>query len=165
MLTLPVLAGCFEQLEHTSSRNQLTAILADLLNQVEADEIAEVTYLLQGRVAPLYEPVEFGLGQRSVEKAVAQAFGVSAEEVRRRDAQAGDVGLVVAELAMATGHALTGEDRPVHDVFSELRAIADESGPGSSERKLSGLVRLLSVFHFRLIDARLIRQIFGAGQY
>src|SRR5216684_3649055 len=101
MLSFAVLAQCFEQLEHTSSRKQLTTLLAELLGLVEADEIAEVLYLLQGRVAPLYEPVEFGLGERSIEKAVDQAFGVPQAEVHLKDAAAGDVGLVVAELAEA----------------------------------------------------------------
>src|SRR5919197_1085518 len=73
MLTFDVLAACFEQLEQTSSRLQLTALLAALLGQVGADEIAEVSYLLQGRVAPLYEPVEFGLGEKSLEVALARA--------------------------------------------------------------------------------------------
>src|ERR1700687_5196383 len=93
MLSFAVLAQCFEQLEHTSSRKQLTTLLAELLRQVDDDEIAEVSYLLQGRVAPLYKPVEFGLGERSVEKAVAQAFDVPQAEVHSKDAAAGDVGL------------------------------------------------------------------------
>ena len=50
----------FEELERTSSRKQLTAILANLLRDVDADEIAQVAYLLQGRVAPLYEPIYAG---------------------------------------------------------------------------------------------------------
>ena len=89
MLSFAALAQCFEQLEHTSSRKQLTTLLADLLRLVDADEIAEVSYLLQGRVAPLYEPVEFGLGERSIEKAVSQAFGVDQAEVHAKDAAAG----------------------------------------------------------------------------
>src|SRR6266487_192167 len=143
MLSFAALAQCFEQLEHTSSRKQLTALLAELLGHVEADEIAEVSYLLQGRVAPLYEPVEFGLGERSVEKAVAQAFNVAPEEVRRRYAGAGDLGVLVAELAVESGHVHTGEQRTVREVFDELRTIADVGGAGSAERKLSGLTRLL----------------------
>src|ERR1700682_3382137 len=103
MLTFSVLAACFEELEHTSSRKELTRLLAELLARVDADEIAEVSYLLQGRVAPLYEPVEFGLGQRSIEKAVALAFDVPQTEVRQKDAAAGDIGLVVAQLATAAG--------------------------------------------------------------
>jgi DNA ligase 1 len=144
VLTFAALAATFEELEKTSSRKQLTTLLADLLAQVTTEEIAEVSYLLQGRVAPLYEPVEFGLGERSVEKAVAQAFDVSADEVRSRYARAGDLGLVVAELATAAGHVHAGEGRSVRDVFAELRAIADTTGAGSGERKLTALQRLLS---------------------
>src|SRR5215207_9955706 len=134
------LAAAFEQLEHTSSRKQLTAILADLLRQVDGDAIAEVAYLLQGRAAPLYEPVEFGLGERSVEKAVGEAYGVDPGEVRKRYAAAGDLGLVVAELA-ATSEART--ERSVREVFAALRQLADISGAGSGERKLTALRSLL----------------------
>src|SRR3979490_3203668 len=141
VLTFGVLAACFEQLEHTSSRKQLTTLLAELLAQVDADEIAEVTYLIQGRVAPLYEPVEFGLGERSIEKAVGQAYSVDPAEVRKRYARAGDLGLVVGELATEAGK--TGSDGSVRDVFSELRAVADFSGSGSAERKIDGLTKLL----------------------
>jgi DNA ligase-1 len=144
VLTFSALARCFEELEHTSSRKQLTSLLADLLGQVDASEIAEVTYLLQGRVAPLYEPIEFGLGERSVEKAVAQAFNISPVEVHQRYARAGDLGLVVAELATEAGHAEAGTGLSVRQVFADLRAIADISGVGSTERRLSSLTRLLA---------------------
>src|SRR5579859_7841011 len=133
MLSFATLAQCFEQLEHTSSRKQLTTLLAELLGQVDADEIAEVSYLLQGRVAPLYEPVEFGLGERSIEKAVAQAYGASPADVHQRDARAGDIGLVVAELATEAGRADTADGRPVREVFAELRAHgAAVGGVGAS---------------------------------
>src|ERR1700704_5329297 len=143
MLSFATLAQCFEQLEHTSSRKQLTTLLADLLAHVEADEIAEVSYLLQGRVAPLYQPVEFGLGERSIEKAVAQAYGVDPTDVRKRDARLGDLGLVVSELAAEAGSAGAG-DRPVREVFAELRALADLSGSGSADAKVAGLTKLLA---------------------
>lgn len=144
MLSFAALAQCFEQLEHTSSRKQLTTLLADLLRLVDADEIAEVSYLLQGRVAPLYEPVEFGLGERSIEKAVSQAFDVPQAEVHAKDAAAGDVGLVVAELAEAAGKAGAGADRSVREVFAELRAVAGFSGAGSADAKVAGLTNLLA---------------------
>lgn len=143
MLTFTALAACFEELEHTSSRKQLTTLLADLLGQVGPDEIAEVSYLLQGRVAPLYEPIEFGLGERSIERAVGQAYAVTPEDVRKHYSRTGDLGLVVAELATAAGHVHTGEERTVREVFTELRGIADVSGSGSGERKLSALTGLL----------------------
>src|SRR5258708_272299 len=124
MLSFAALAQCFEELEHTSSRKRLTTRLAELLVNVAAEEIAEVLYLLKGGVAPLYEPVEFGLGERSIEKAVAQAFGVDQGEVHKKDAAAGDVGLVTAELAQAAGKAGAGADRPVPAGLAEPRAGA-----------------------------------------
>ena len=140
-LSFAKLAEAFEQLERTSSRKQLTTILADLLRQVESDAIAEVAYLLQGRVAPLYEPIEFGLGERSIEKAVAEAYGIEPAEVRSHYARAGDLGLVVAELAPRSA---TGSNRSVREVFAELRRVADISGAGSGERKLATLTGLLN---------------------
>src|SRR5579859_2053293 len=142
MLSFAALAQCFEELEHTSSRKQLTTLLADLLKRVDANEIAEVSYLLQGRVAPLYEPVEFGLGERSIEKAVSDAYGLSPDEVRQHYARAGDLGLVVAELAPELKDNTAGPS--VREVFAELRRIAEISGAGSGERKLSTLRGLLS---------------------
>lgn len=136
-LSFSRLAAAFEQLERTSSRKQLTTILADLLREVDADAIAQVTYLLQGRVAPLYEPVEFGLGERSVERAVAEAYGLEPAEVRQRYARAGDLGLVVAELASESAEP---SNLSVGQVFDELLQIAATSGSGSGERKL-GLLR------------------------
>ena len=144
MLTFSELTSTFEQLEATSSRKQLTTLLAELLEKVDASEIAEVTYLLQGRVAPLYEPVEFGLGERSVEKAVAQAFGKDQADVHKRYGQLGDLGSVVSQLATEIGHTHTGEDRSVRAVFKELRAIADISGAGSADKKLGALTNILS---------------------
>jgi DNA ligase 1 len=140
-LSFATVAAAFEQLEQTSSRKQLTAILANLLREVDADAIAEVAYLLQGRVAPLYEPVEFGVAQRSMEKAVSDVYGIDAAEVRKRDAAAGDLGLVVAELAAA---AKPTANPSVREVFQKLRSLADISGAGSAERKLSLVRELLT---------------------
>jgi hypothetical protein len=50
--------------------------------------------------------------------AVAQAYAVSPDEVRQRYARAGDLGLVVAELASAEN----AVDRPVREVFADLCA-------------------------------------------
>jgi DNA ligase 1 len=140
-LPFRTLAEAFEQLEHTSSRKQLTTILADLLRQVDADAIREVAYLLQGRVAPLYQPIEFGMGERSIEKVVGEVYGLDPADIRSHYARAGDLGLVVAELA--TGSPRESQ-RSVRDVFTDLRSIADMSGAGSGERKLAVIRGLLA---------------------
>ena len=129
MLRFQTLAETFDELERTSSRRQLTTLLANLLRQVDAEEIAEVTYLLQGRVAPLYEPIEFGLGERTIEKALAQAYGVDAGGSTAALRAAGDLGLVVEEL-QPRAHRFEHQDRArrANRVRAATRAGAHQRG-------------------------------------
>ncbi|MDO8570381.1 MAG: ATP-dependent DNA ligase [Candidatus Daviesbacteria bacterium] len=92
-------AEYLEKLETTSSRLSLIDILADLFSEVKADEIAEVVYLIQGRVAPFYEPIEIGMSEKLVASAIAQAYGVSKEEVLQEYSKVGDLGKVTEKLA------------------------------------------------------------------
>jgi len=57
------LATYFERIEEKSSRLEITHILAELFNKLSAEEIGQTVYLLQGRVAPLFEKTEFGMAE------------------------------------------------------------------------------------------------------
>ena len=142
MLSFQTLADYFERLEPTTSRLQLISLLADLFSQVTSDEVAQVSYLLQGRVAPFYEPVEFGLGEKSVLVAVARAYEVEREFVETRYARLGDLGKVAQELGERSPAALV-EALSVSAVFEALRAIPAIAGAGSVEKKTSALADLL----------------------
>lgn len=84
----------FEKLEQTSSRLSLIDILAELFSKVKPAEIAKVVYLIQGRVAPFYEPIEIGMSEKLVAQSIARAYGVEREEVLREYGQVGDLGVV-----------------------------------------------------------------------
>ena len=94
------LAQYFERLEETSSRLTLIDILSELFKEVRLSEIAEVSYLIQGRVAPFYEPIEIGMSEKLVAAAIARAYGVSKEEVLKEYGRVGDLGKVAEKLAM-----------------------------------------------------------------
>ena len=87
-------AKYLEKLESTSSRLSLIDILSDLFKEVKDKEIAQVVYLIQGRVAPFYEPVEIGMSEKLVASAVAKAYGVSREKVLHGYSEMGDLGKV-----------------------------------------------------------------------
>ena len=55
--------------------------LAELFRESSAEEIGKVVYLTQGRVAPLYEPVEFQMAEKSILKTLALAYEVNEEKV------------------------------------------------------------------------------------
>src|SRR5882762_7395833 len=100
-------------MEATSSRNELVRILSDVYRASSTDELEPITYLIQGRLAPFFEPVEIGLGERLLINAVAAAYEVPKDEVVKLNKQTGDLGLTAQRLAPAA-HRDTPEVLDVH---------------------------------------------------
>src|SRR3990167_1217609 len=92
-------ATYLQKLELTSSRNQMIEILADLFKEADETEIDKICYLCQGRIAPLFEPLEFGMADKMVLRAIGEAYGISSQEVIKLFGQRGDVGVVAEEMA------------------------------------------------------------------
>jgi DNA ligase 1 len=140
-MTFTELAGYLDRLEATRSRNELVRIIAELYARTEADEIAPVTYLIQGRLAPFFVPVEIGLGERLLMSAMAAAYDISSQAVTAAYREAGDLGLTAQRVARAEA---PGRAPSVTDVHSRLADIASRSGAGSQTSKLelfAGLLR------------------------
>lgn len=140
-MTFAQLASFFEKLEATSSRLSLIEILSELFKGVRTSgEIREICYLVQGRVAPFFEPTEIGMAEKTVAQAIAVAYGIDREEVLIEFDKKGDMGLAVVEFAKHHRH--TGEPS-VKDVFETLTDIAHTSGDGTVEKKIGLLSDLL----------------------
>ena len=136
------LARTFEELERTSSRLSLIELVTQLFRSIEQpEEIQQVCYLMQGRVAPFYEALEMGMAEKSVTKAIALAFHSTPEQIEALYGKLGDLGLVAEQVRNEA------DDAPsplsIDDVFEELRAIAHTSGKGAVESKSARLVSLL----------------------
>ena len=58
------LSDYLEKLANISSRNEMVGILSKLLALADTDEVEGMMYLLQGRVAPIYVPLEFGMADK-----------------------------------------------------------------------------------------------------
>lgn len=141
-MTFGKLAEYFERLEGTSSRLSLIDILCELFSEVEKVEVPLVSYLIQGRVAPFYEPVEIGMADKSVASSMARVYGVDREKVLTMYGRMGDLGKVALELSSKPGSRIK-PGMTVKDVFDQLRQIADFSGDGTVEKKISALAALL----------------------
>ena len=147
-MTFSILAEYFEELEQTSSRLSLISILAALFKEARKDEIKEISYLIQGRVAPFYEATEIGMAEKNVASAIARSYEVDREEVLKLYGKLGDMGLVAQHLSLKfkisnppAGRA--GLKLGVKDVFDTLRQIAKTTGKGTVEKKISLLCSLL----------------------
>ncbi len=147
------LATYYQTIEYTSSRLDITRHLANLFAKLSGDEIQQTTYLLQGRVAPLYQKVEFGLAEKMVIKAAGQAFNMDAKDIEKQYKQTGDLGKTIEQYRREI-RSFDEQDLPVKTVFNTLHTIATIAGVGSQEKKinhLSHLVRQLDPLSCRYI--------------
>jgi DNA ligase-1 len=134
------LAANLDQMEATSKRNELVRILSEVYRACSFAELEPITYLIQGRLAPFFEPVEIGLGERLLMTAMSVAFSVPKEEVTKLNRQAGDLGATAQRLAKASPR----ESPSVVEVHRRLSRIAAAGGAGSQQEKLDGFTGLLS---------------------
>ncbi|OLD73811.1 MAG: DNA ligase [Chloroflexi bacterium 13_1_20CM_66_33] len=138
-MTVSELSTYLDRLESTSSRNELVKTLAELYLKSSPVEIQPLTYLIQGRLVPFFEPVEIGLGEKLVIAAIAQAFATPTDEVAKLFGRLGDLGLVAAKLS---AHGSSAE-LPVSEMHARLLEIAGAAGAGSVEKKRSLFAALL----------------------
>ncbi len=132
----------FDRLEATRKRNEMVAILAALFQTSNnPTEIEQMAYLSQGRVAPTFEQIEFGMGEALVAESLAQALDRPRDEIAAQFARLGDYGLVAAELH--TDDAAASEGQEVAAVFETLTRIAHTAGAGSVAQKTELLADLL----------------------
>src|SRR5664280_2252238 len=89
----------FEKLEATASRLSLIEILSELFKKTPSSEIEKIVYLIQGRLAPFFAPIEIGMAEKTVAEALANAYGLSREDVLKNYQRLGDMGLAAYELA------------------------------------------------------------------
>lgn len=142
-----------EQIERVSSRLEITRLLAELLKQLHPDEIAEGLYLMQGRVAPQFVALEFGMAEKMVSKSAQSAMNIEKKYFETELKKLGDIGQVVENFKKQYA-SFDQEDLDVSSVFAQLAQLATESGKASQERKgniLAQLIRQLDPLSCRFL--------------
>lgn len=149
------LSEYFSQIEATSKRLEITSILARLFKECSAAEADEVSYLVLGQLAPSYEGIEFFLAEKMMIRVLAKAYETPEEKVREIYRKNGDLGNTAEELAKkkASSHSLLA----VSEVYNRLREIAEVSGHGSQEKKVTWMAELLK--NLDPLSARMVARI------
>ena len=159
-MTFKKLSEYFKLLEENSSRLKITEILADLFKEANKEEIDKICYLSLGRLVPAYEGLEFQMAEKMMARAIAKAFGVEVEVVKREMKKEGDLGVVGERIKVqgATPRLRSGQECKVQSLLGDLRdkgelgvvrvygrlmEIAKERGEGSVERKVDKMAALL----------------------
>src|ERR1035437_6533014 len=125
----------FEKLEKTSSRLALIEILAELFRKTPAEEIEKIVYLIQGRLAPFFMPIEIGMAEKTVAEALALAYGSTKEAVLKDYQKLGDMGLAAEQLCQDLGFKIQDSRISVTEVVNVLLEIANTKGNGTVEKR------------------------------
>jgi len=144
------LAQYLEKLTDTSSRLSMTDILAELFKN-SGEDVSKVVYLILGRVAPQYEPVEFNYSEKLIMRGIASITRIPVDKVGEAFKKAGDIGLLIDELSLPDRKPSLSVAR----VFEVLEKIAGTGGTNSQAIKESiyaNLFRRVSNLELRFIN-------------
>lgn len=145
MLLFSDIAAVFDELEKRSGRLEMTDILAELFKKAEAGEIGRLVYFIQGIVAPPYEDIDLGIGERFAIEAIAAASGYPKSQVEKDYKKSGDLGDTAEELLEKRKQtALMTTEMDVKHVYDAMMRISKASGTGSQEQKIKYLTELLN---------------------
>ncbi|PIV09349.1 DNA ligase [Candidatus Roizmanbacteria bacterium CG02_land_8_20_14_3_00_36_15] len=136
------LAVYIEKIETTSSRLEITRLLAEIFRRLNIKEIGKTVYLLQGRVVPLFEKTEFGMAEKMVVKATLLALNLERKSFETRNKQIGDLGKTVEEFK-SQFPSLEKKDFSILEVYNALLRLATASGEGSQDLKINILADLI----------------------
>ncbi len=145
MLLFADVAKVFDELEKRSGRLEMTDILADLFRKTKEKGIDKLVYLMQGILAPPYEGIDLGVGEKFAIEAIAASSGYTRPEVERHYKKSGDLGDTAEELLEKRKQtALSTMEMDIGHVYDAMMRIASASGPGSQEHKIKILTEMLN---------------------
>ncbi len=146
-----IVCGYYRQLEQTTKRLEMIAIMAELLKktveELGAEGIEKSVYLIQGRLYPDWTgKPEIGIAEKMAASAIAVALGVDVKRVLTLVHEEGDIGSACEKLLskkrqkslLETPLTLTG-------VYDSLVKIAAAQGTGSADLKIRSLAGLITV--------------------
>lgn len=132
-----------QAIEKTSSRVEITKLLAELFKKLKPDEFEKAAYLLEGQISPRFNIVNFGMAEKMVIRAVAHALQIDADKFTKEYKKVGDIGSVT-ETYKSHYPGLLKKDLSVIEVFHKLDEIARSGGEGSQDKKIQLLAGLIN---------------------
>lgn len=130
------LAMLGEQLEHTTKRLELTALLADLFRTLPVEEIASAVRLTIGQIFPEWDERALNVSGSTLTAILDTLVDASPELRREISAQAVDPGQAAGMLFERARRELPAEPPlTIMEVFDTFTQVAQTKGSGSRTRK------------------------------
>ncbi len=129
-----------QRLEATPKRLEITAILAEMIEKLSAEEVEQAVYLSLGYLKAPYENPKFNIAEKMMVRILSKTYGETTDEITKIYARTGDLGDTAYELANDK-KTTTLEVTAVH---IKLMEIALTGGTGSQEQKVNKSSELLT---------------------
>ena len=138
------IADTFAALESTSSRLEMTDILARSFEGMDPSDLRNTIYLSQGMLHPDFYPEKLGMADRLILQSIASTSGNPVEKVEQMWIREGDTGTVAEELiANKKQMSLFSEPLTLENVVAGLRSIESSEGKDSQNKKIKILSSML----------------------
>ena len=138
------IADTFAKLESTSSRLEMTSILADFFKDLEPSDLRNIIYLSQGKLHPDFHPVELGMADKMVLRAISSASGYKDDKVEEMWLKEGDTGTVAESLISGKKQmSLFSQPLTLKSVVADLTKIETAEGKSSQATKVDILTGML----------------------
>lgn len=139
-MTISEFSKRLEEIESVSSRLTMTELLVSLIKETDERDVIATINLILGRLAPAYESIEFNLAGKMIVRSISSWMNLDLDKVTKEYKRVGDLGKVVEMLGKSKN---AKRDLTISEVYGRLIEIAEDSGTGSQERKVSLVVDLL----------------------
>ncbi|OGK52897.1 hypothetical protein A2970_00375 [Candidatus Roizmanbacteria bacterium RIFCSPLOWO2_01_FULL_44_13] len=141
-MTFSELAKYFDRISQNSSRLEITRILAELFRKLTPEEIEKVVYLLQGRVRPAYEGIDFGMAEKMIVRAAINAMNLEKSYFEKEFKRLGDLGETLEHFKKQYS-SFEEREMKVTEVYDVFYKLATAGGTGSQDVKISLLSLLI----------------------
>ncbi len=133
-----------ERLNQTSKRLEITAILAELIDELTPEETEQAIFLSLGYLNPPYDQIRFNMADKMVVRSLELCYGLKSNNVEKLYSELGDLGDTAMNLALKTAKDRTEPKATVLQIRQKLLELAQDEGAGSQDRKIAKLADLLT---------------------
>ncbi|MBC7108805.1 MAG: ATP-dependent DNA ligase [Methanomassiliicoccales archaeon] len=138
------LVRVYEALESTTSRLEMTDILANFFKEADCFSLRKIIYLTQGQLYPDFYPQKLGIADKLLLKAISFTSGVKEQMIQNLLLKEGDPGNVAQKVFQGKKQTtLFSTPLTLERVYDNLRKIAEAEGSGSQDLKIKMLADIL----------------------
>lgn len=130
-------AEVFNEIEQVSSRNEITRIVGEFYRTLNENEAQIFSYLLLGRVGPLFIPAEYNFSEKSLLNLMNSKLASLEinEDIYKVRAENGDIGTTASYFNELIGSNSQSEPLEASDVYDGLWQLVLTTGKGAVAAK------------------------------